>query len=50
MLGNIGLPELLLIFIAAFLVYGLTRLPEISRSLERSVSEFKKGLRNEDIK
>ncbi|MBI2194871.1 MAG: twin-arginine translocase TatA/TatE family subunit [Planctomycetes bacterium] len=43
-LGNIGLPELLIILVVALLLFG-ARLPDVARSLGRSVNEFKKGLR-----
>lgn len=40
---NIGMPELLLIFIVALIVVGPKRLPEIGRSLGKAVSAFKKA-------
>jgi len=42
---NIGLPELLVILLIALLLFGATRLPQIARSLGRSIHEFKKGIK-----
>lgn len=40
---NIGMPELMLIFIVALIVFGPKRLPEIGRSIGKAVSAFKKA-------
>ena len=44
MLGNIGLPELLVILFIALLLFGPGKLPEVGRSLGKTVYEFKKAL------
>lgn len=44
-LRNVGLPELLVILAILLLVFGAKRLPEIARSLGRSIQGFKKGVR-----
>ncbi len=44
-LQNIGFPELLVILLIILLLFGATKLPEIARGLGRSLSEFKKGLK-----
>jgi sec-independent protein translocase protein TatA len=38
-----GMPELLLIFVIALLVFGPKKLPEIGKSLGRAMSEFKRS-------
>ncbi len=43
-MARLGLPELLCILGIAMLVFGAKRLPEIGRSLGRSISSFKDGL------
>ncbi|MEO8432872.1 MAG: TatA/E family twin arginine-targeting protein translocase [Acidobacteriota bacterium] len=43
MFGSIGMPELVLIFIVALLVFGPKKLPEIGKSLGKGLAEFKKA-------
>ncbi len=43
MLGNIGLPTLILIVIVALLVFGPNKLPELGRAFGKTLREFKKG-------
>lgn len=42
-MGNLGLPELLFIFVVALLVFGPKRLPELGRSLGKGLAEFKRA-------
>ncbi len=47
---NMGPGEIILIFILVILLFGAKRLPELARSLGRSIKEFKhatQGLRDE---
>lgn len=43
MLGSLGIPELLVIFVIALIVFGPRRLPELGRSLGKGIAEFKKA-------
>ena len=43
MLGSIGMPELIIIFVIALVVFGPRRLPELGRSLGQGISEFKRA-------
>ena len=43
MLGSIGMPELIVIFVIALVVFGPRRLPELGRSLGRTIAEFKRA-------
>jgi len=43
MFGTLGLPELVLIFVVALIVFGPRRLPEIGRTLGKALGEFKKA-------
>lgn len=42
-MGNIGFPELIVIFVVALLVFGPRRLPELGRSLGRGLAEFRRA-------
>ncbi len=41
---GLGSQELLLILIIAVVLFGANKVPELARSLGRSMSEFKKGM------
>jgi TatA/E family protein of Tat protein translocase len=43
--GQPGIGEVLVIIAVILLLFGAKRLPELSRSLGRSLSEFKRGRR-----
>jgi sec-independent protein translocase protein TatA len=43
MFRNLGLPEILVILLVLILLFGAKRIPDLARSLGKSLSEFKKG-------
>jgi TatA/E family protein of Tat protein translocase len=48
MFGPIGMPELILIFLVALLVFGPRKLPELGKSLGKGIAEFKRA--SDDLK
>lgn len=43
---DIGLPELIVIFIVALLVFGPKRLPELGKTLGKGLGELKRALQD----
>ena len=43
MFGSIGMPELVIIFVIALIVFGPRKLPDLGRSLGKSIAEFKRA-------
>ena len=41
MLGNIGIPSMILIFVIALIVFGPKKLPEIGKAAGQTLKEFK---------
>lgn len=46
---GIGAPELLLILLICLLIFGASKLPEIGRAFGKTISEFKKGMKEIDL-
>lgn len=42
-MGSIGIPELILIFLLALLLFGPRKLPEIGRGLGKAMGEFRRA-------
>ncbi len=43
MFGSIGMPELIIIFVIALIIFGPRKLPELGRSLGKSIGEFRRA-------
>ena len=43
MLPSLGFPELMIIMVIALIIFGPRKLPELGRSLGKSINEFKKA-------
>lgn len=44
---GIGIQELLIILLICLLVFGASKLPEIGRSLGKTIKEFKKSMKED---
>lgn len=44
MLGNLGIGELVVIFLIVLVIFGAGKIPKIARDLGSGIKEFKKSL------
>jgi Tat protein translocase TatB subunit len=42
MFGSIGMPELIIIFVIALIIFGPRKLPELGRSLRKTLAQLKR--------
>jgi sec-independent protein translocase protein TatA len=42
-MGPIGMPELIVILVIALIIFGPRKLPELGKSLGKSIAEFKRA-------
>jgi sec-independent protein translocase protein TatA len=47
---GLGYQELMIILVIVLLLFGAQKLPELARGLGKSMSEFKKGQSEDDVK
>ncbi|MBL7069058.1 MAG: twin-arginine translocase TatA/TatE family subunit [Candidatus Omnitrophica bacterium] len=47
---GIGMPELIIILVIILIIFGAAKLPEIGKSLGRSIKEFKKAAKDDENK
>ncbi|MDF2628090.1 MAG: twin-arginine translocation protein TatA/E family subunit [Symbiobacteriaceae bacterium] len=45
MLGKIGITELVVVLVIAFLIFGPAKLPQLGKSVGEGIREFKKAFR-----
>ena len=48
MLGDIGFPELLVIFIIVLVLFGPEKLPDVGKAIGETLRGFKKALKEPD--
>jgi sec-independent protein translocase protein TatA len=50
-MGNLGVPEILIIVFVLFIFFGAKKLPELAQGLGKGIREFKKAVKDteEDI-
>ena len=42
-MGNLGMQEIIVIFVIALIIFGPRKLPELGKSLGKSIAEFKRA-------
>lgn len=47
-MGAVGAPELIIVLVIVLLLFGGKKLPELSRSMGKSIREFRKGTEESD--
>ena len=45
---RLGLPELMIILIIVFFLFGAKRLPEMGKGIGEGIKNFKKSIKNDD--
>ena len=50
MLPNIGLPELIIVFMIVLLLFGANKIPKIAKDIGSGIREFKKSISGEEDK
>jgi TatA/E family protein of Tat protein translocase len=48
MFGSIGMPELIVIFVIALIVFGPSKLPDLGKSLGEAIKGFKKAVNDSE--
>ena len=47
-MGSLGFPELMVILVIVFLIFGASRLPQLGAGVGSAIKNFKDGLRSSD--
>jgi len=45
-MGNLGMPELILIVVICMLLFGAKKIPELAQGLGKGIREFRKAARD----
>jgi sec-independent protein translocase protein TatA len=48
MFGSIGMPELIVVFVIALIVFGPNKLPDLGKSLGEAIRGFKKAINDSE--
>jgi sec-independent protein translocase protein TatA len=47
-MGNLGVPELIIIFLIIMVLFGASRLPAIGKGLGEGIKNFKRGIKSDE--
>ena len=47
-MGNLGVPELLIILLVILVLFGAKKIPDLAKGLGKGIRDFKKGLKGDD--
>jgi sec-independent protein translocase protein TatA len=47
-MGRLGLPELIVILLIVFVIFGANRLPGLGRGIGSAIKNFKEGIKEND--
>jgi sec-independent protein translocase protein TatA len=47
-MGHLGLPELIVILLIVFVIFGASRLPGLGRGIGSAIKNFKEGIKEND--
>jgi sec-independent protein translocase protein TatA len=47
-MGRLGLPELIIILMIVFVIFGASRLPGLGRGIGSAIKNFKEGIKEGD--
>jgi sec-independent protein translocase protein TatA len=47
-MGHLGFPELIVILLIVFVIFGASRLPGLGRGIGSAIKNFKEGLKEND--